>query len=115
MGGGGSASPSGAGGGFFPPAHGFGSEEHLSDKFADHGDEFGVGIPEEYEALALQHANRRADGVNVLEHHRPNGDRLIYDVENNWFGIVSSDGVIVTFFKPARGSAYWIGRVGGTR
>lgn len=107
MGGGESASPGGGGRQAFVPPGGFRSQGSLDYHFGRHANELGADTAGAYEQLARQHLNRPADGVNVLEFYRSDGDRLVYDVQNNWFGIVTNDGTIRTFFSPEAGMRYW--------
>lgn len=46
-------------------------------------------------------------GDDMLVKTRSNGDRIFYNQATNEFGVVTKDGVIRTYFKPADGIDYF--------
>lgn len=78
---------------------GFVNERQRNRKFFKHGADFGASNAEEYERLADEFLGGPvADGV--LECSRSEGDRLRYDPRTERYGVLGSDDVIRTFFKP---------------
>ena len=67
--------------------------------FAKHARDFNVSTVDEYEQLAVNFLTQ-AVGQNLRECQRTLGDRLRYDVVTSEFGVVSSSGIIRTYFKP---------------
>ncbi|MBX7066761.1 MAG: hypothetical protein K1X28_05980 [Parachlamydiales bacterium] len=72
----------------------------------DHGHEF----PEFINAKQyVEYAHNLFAGSRdrLLTKIRPNGDILLYDIENNTFGAFTSEGAPKTMFKPTNGIVYW--------
>lgn len=71
----------------------------LLQHFQDHGPEFGAATEVEYEELADRFlAGPR--GLGTLECARVRGDIVRFNPTTDEFGVISSDGIIRTYFKP---------------
>ena len=80
----------------------FVDQAERDDHFVKHGADFGVGTPEDYEALADAFlAGPR--GPSTMEYTRSRGDRIRYDTQTDEFGVVSVNGVVRTYFRPVPG------------
>ncbi len=55
-----------------------------------------------YTASTWQHLPRRRVSLS---------DRLLYNAATNEFAVVTSQGVLRTYFKPQEGIAYWMDQV----
>lgn len=78
---------------------GFISVAELRRHFSEHGDDFGASNAEEYEALADDFLGGTASS-DVHECTRKCGLMIRYCLSTEAFGILDTDGVIRTFFKP---------------
>ena len=79
-------------------------EEHYEKHVIDQ-QEFGDITREEYMALAQDLVDSGRDGI--LSKVDEDKNTLYYDPETNSFAVVSKDGYIRTFFKPAQGQKYY--------
>jgi hypothetical protein len=78
----------------------FGDQAKLDDHFQRHGGDFGAKTPAEYQ----EQADRFLTGSKepgVLEKARANGDVIRYNPSTDEFGVVSKNGAIRTYYKPA--------------
>ena len=71
----------------------------LPDHFKKHGKNFRAADAEEYERLADDFLGRPI-GKTERECVKANGDKIRYNDYTNDFGVIRSDGVIRTFYKP---------------
>jgi hypothetical protein len=79
---------------------GFGSPALLTQHFLDHGPEFGFTSEADYEKAARAFAHTQgSDGV-LSKVRAANGDTIIYNPSTNEFAVVTSSGIIRTYFKP---------------
>jgi len=78
---------------------GFESVQQLNRHFQEHGNDFGASNPNEYEQLADAFLGKGTTAT-VHECTRRCGMKLRYDPVDESFGIIGSDDVIKTFFKP---------------
>lgn len=82
----------------------FRNDKYLTEHFEKHGSDFDYATKEEY----LAGANKVISSDNVLHKiEKEDGDDVYYLEETNEFVIVSTDGYIRTYFKPANGIAYY--------
>ncbi len=91
----------------------FASEQKLNEHFEKHvvqQGEFNYQSPQEY-LQGARNLMRGGDGVDTFV--RSNGDKLFYNSSTNEFGVLSKDGFIRTYFKPADGMNYWLKQIGG--
>lgn len=78
---------------------GFESVSELRRHFKLHGDDFRVGTADEYERMAdLFLGSRKPEGVH--ECVRKNGSTLRYDPESDAFGVLDTQMIVRTCFKP---------------
>ena len=72
----------------------------LEHHFNKHGQDFGISSPEDYLNLADQFFKKGYDEkLPMLEY--PNGGEIgIYDAQTNSYGIYTSEGKIISFYKP---------------
>ena len=89
----------------------FASWDKLFQHFRKHAAEFGYSTPSEY----LHGAQKLIAREGVFRYVRPNGDVLFYDPSTNEFAVLSKEGIIRTYFKPAKGMEYWLQQIGGGR
>ena len=88
----------------------FRTEEHWTDHYEKHVidqeefTEYGDLTKEEYLMLAQWLMDFNGDEVQIKQ---DDGDTLYYDAENNFFGVMSDDGYIRTFFRPTAGQEYF--------
>lgn len=71
----------------------------LATHFAKHRNDFGVATDVEYESLAHQFL-LTAGHADILQCTRKQGDIVRYNKVTAEFGVLSSQGVIRTYFKP---------------
>jgi len=86
----------------FGPTRGpkFASSDLLNEHFQDHRFDFGADTESEYEELAESFLSNQ-NNPNILELIRPdNNDIVRFNPETDEFGILSSDGHIITYYKP---------------
>ncbi len=87
-----------------PRANGFQTKARRQAHFADHGGDFGNCTIVEYEQMA-DHFLTEPLRAGVIECRRRSSGALIrYDQTTGAFGILSTDGIIRTYFKPI---PYW--------
>lgn len=89
----------------------FRSEEHWEDHYQKHvidqdefSEDFGELTKEQYLMLAQWLMDFADEDVQIKE---DDGDTLYYDADNNFFGVMSDDGYIRTFFRPTAGQDYF--------
>lgn len=89
----------------------FRTKEHWEDHYQKHVidqeefvEDFGDISKEQYLMLAQWLMDFADDEVQIKE---DDGDLLYYDAENNFFGVMSDDGYIRTFFRPSAGQEYF--------
>lgn len=88
------------------PDVGFQSHERLVEHYKKHGRDFGRISMNRYLRLAQALRDRPAGGL-LLEAVRPDGVITRYDRASGAFIAFDRDGTIRTFFRPARGDAYF--------
>ncbi|MEG0614540.1 MAG: hypothetical protein RR540_02195 [Oscillospiraceae bacterium] len=76
----------------------FRSTELFQQHFNKHKAEFGKISQEDY--LKKAQDLIEASGENILTKFEKDGDKLIFNTENDEFLVLSEDGFIRTFFKP---------------
>lgn len=82
----------------------FRSEELLEEHYEKHGRDMGFASPEEY----LAGANAIVNHSNALHKtEQEDGDDVYYVQSTNDLVVVSTDGFIRTYFRPADGIAYY--------
>lgn len=82
----------------------FRNDKYLTEHFEKHGSDFNYTTKEEY----LAGANKVISSEDVLHKiEKEDGDDVYYLKETNEFVIVSTDGYIRTYFKPADGIEYY--------
>ena len=69
--------------------------------------EFGNITKQEYLDMAIQAKNQRVDSINVQQKIRSDGSINKYNIKENILVSYTSEGKILTFFKPKDGIAYW--------
>ena len=79
---------------------GFRDRGALADHHQRHRGEFGWISEERYADQADKFLGASLDPTKQLERTRSNGDIVRYDQETNELGVKSSDGHILTYFKP---------------
>lgn len=92
----------------FAWAKGFNSKT-LSDHFSRHGEQMGCQTKEAYEAHAVKFANT-VDRKNCVSFVDKNGSTNKYNRKTNTYAIISRDGYVITYFKPAKGYDYYLGQ-----
>ncbi|MEP6475298.1 MAG: hypothetical protein ABJC74_16350 [Gemmatimonadota bacterium] len=91
------------------PAHpevGFRDAEHLEEHFHKHGAEFQAATAMDYLRLAQQLRDGPAGG-DILEAIRHDGTITRFDRRSGAFLAVDGHGMILTFFRPNDGEAYF--------
>lgn len=73
----------------------------------DHMKTLGLSSPESYRAHAVEFANRVDRGNNV-SYIRKNGETVKFSKRTGEFAIITRNGIVTTYFKPAEGYAYYI-------
>jgi len=96
------------------PEIGFASAERLDEHYRKHGREFGHVSKQRYLRLAQALRDRPAGGL-VLEAVRKDGVITRYDRGSGAFIAFDRDGTIRTFFRPARGDAYFRSQLSRSR
>ncbi len=79
-------------------ATGFANENTLESHYNDHGADFGAKSSSQYQALAKSFMN--SDNSSILSKTRINGDIVKFNPSTNEFGVVTSSGIIRTYYKP---------------
>ncbi|WP_259665730.1 hemagglutinin repeat-containing protein [Rhizobium binae] len=77
----------------------FGSVAKLQDHYNRHGNDFGAKSAAEYQAQAKAFLGGPIT-PGILEKTRSNGDIVRYNPTTDEFGVVSSGGIIRTYYKP---------------
>ena len=78
---------------------GFESIRQLKRHFIEHGDDFRASNPNDYEQMAdIFLGGDKQEGV--YECARPSGDRLRYDPISEAYGVLDTEYVIRTYYKP---------------
>ena len=78
----------------------FASGDLLNEHFQDHRFDFDGETESEYEDLAASFLSNQ-NNTDILELTRPANDDIVrFNPETDEFGILSSDGHIVTYYKP---------------
>ena len=83
-------------------------EEHYQKHVIDQEefvDDFGDITIEQYLMLAQWLIDFPDE--NVIMKYEEDGDELFYNTEYNFFGVLSKDGYIRTFFRPSAGQEYF--------
>jgi pyocin large subunit-like protein len=78
---------------------GFASDQLLEQHHADHADDFGAPDPRKYEELARAFLEEPKEKW-FKECTRKAGDLVRYDPTSNRLAIMSTTGIIRTFYKP---------------
>ena len=87
-----------------PSTSGFSNTRQLLRHFADHGAEFGANSAAEYEAMADAFLGQPKT-AHVHECARKSGDTIRFDPFTEAYGVLASNQVIRTYFKPVACSA----------
>lgn len=78
----------------------------LQDHFNRHGAQMGCETKEAYAAHSVKFANS-VDRVDCISFVARNGATYKYNTKTNTLAIVTKDGYVVTYFKPAAGYNYY--------
>ena len=78
----------------------------LQDHFNRHGSQIGCETKESYAAHSVSFANNvdRTNGVSFVDR---NGSTYKYNVRTNTLAVITRDGYVITYFKPAAGYEYY--------
>lgn len=89
----------------FAWARGF-NRNTLASHFAKHGKEMGLKNKYSYAAHAISFANRvnRKDCISFIDKR---GSTYKYNVKTNELAIITKKGIVVSYFKPKEGKAYY--------
>ena len=79
-------------------ASGFANNNTLESHYTDHGSDFGAKSAVEYQNLAKSFMNN--NNSNILSKTRANGDIVKFNNSTNEFGVMTSQGIIRTYYKP---------------
>lgn len=79
----------------------------LADHFNRHGEQMGCKTKEAYAAHAVKFANK-VDRKNCVSFVDKKGSTYKYNIQTNTLVVVSKDGYVVTYFKPAKGYSYYL-------
>ncbi len=79
----------------------------LQDHFNRHGEQMGCKTKESYAAHAVKFANT-VDRKNCVSFVDKKGSTYKYNKKSNTLVIVTKDGYVVTYFKPAKGYNYYL-------
>jgi pyocin large subunit-like protein len=93
------------------PDIGFASRQKLIDHYRKHGREFGTITMEQYLSGA-QELRDRPSGGEILEDARADGSITRFDRKSGDFIAFNRNGVILTYFKPSDGEAYYKRQLG---
>lgn len=81
-------------------ASGFASASDRADHFERHGEDFAARSEVDYEQMAVSFLNA-ARTSDILEGtRRSNSDTIRFDRISQAFAVMSSDGIVKTFYKP---------------
>ena len=86
-------------------AKGF-NKNTIKNHFNNHGKDMGYDSIESYEAHAVSFANH-VDRTNYISFVDKKGSTYKYNTINNDFVIVNKKGIVITYFKPKEGKAYY--------
>lgn len=89
---------------------GFADSTKLNGHFRDHGGDFGATTPQEYEQEAINFLSG-TPSADELQLKRTNGDIVRWNKATGEFGVISSSGIIRTYFDisgRADPSAYFL-------
>lgn len=78
----------------------------LQDHFNRHGSQMGCNTKESYAANAVKFANT-VDRKNCVSFVDKKGSTYKYNKTTNTLAIITKDGYVVTYFKPAAGYDYY--------
>lgn len=78
----------------------------LNDHFNRHGAQMGCDTKESYAAHAVKFANN-VDKTNCVSFVDKKGSTYKYNVKTNTLSVVTKDGYVITYFKPAAGYDYY--------
>ena len=81
------------------------AQENAQRSFERNGEAFGARDVDAFVRKAHDFVDHPPAAVETLT--RANGDKLLYDPDQNIFAVVSKDGAPRTMFKPDQGKAYW--------
>jgi pyocin large subunit-like protein len=81
------------------------AQENADYHFKRDGEVFGAASEDEF--LTKVHAFIDSPPKGVLTLTRSNGDKLMYDPQQNIFAVADKQGAPRTLFKPKEGQAYW--------
>lgn len=79
----------------------------LEDHFNRHGAQMGCTTKEAYAAHSVKFANT-VDRKNCVSFVDKRGSTYKYNKKTNTLAIVTKDGYVVTYFKPAKGYDYYL-------
>lgn len=82
------------------------NKNSLDKHFDEHGKQMGFSTINEYGAHAVSFANR-IDRKNCVSFIDDKGSTYKYNKKTNEFVIVTKKGIVVTYFKPKDGYAYY--------
>lgn len=87
-----------------PVAYAFRSDALLQEHYQKHGADMGFDTAKDYQTAAAAVA---ADPASQHKTEAEDGDDVYYRAASNDFVIVSTDGYLRTYFRPADGQAYF--------
>ena len=79
----------------------------LADHFRRHGEQMGCPTKDSYNAHAVSFSNTvdRKNCVSFIDKH---GSTYKYNKKTNTLAIITKDGIVITYFKPANGYKYYL-------
>ena len=86
----------------------------LNDHFQRHGEQMGCPTKESYNANAVKFANN-VDRKNNISFVAQNGTTYKFNKANGIFAIITKSGIVITYFKPKDGYAYYKAQAGRSR
>ena len=89
----------------FAWAKGFNSST-LADHFRRHGKQMGCDTKESYAASAVRFANT-VNRKDCISYKDKRGTTYKYNTKTNTFAIITKKGIVITYFKPSDGKAYY--------
>lgn len=79
----------------------------LDDHFKRHGEQMDCPTKESYNANSVSFANT-VDRKNCVSFIDENGSTYKYNKKTNTLAIITRDGVVITYYKPANGYDYYL-------
>ena len=82
------------------------NKKTLTQHFHDHGQQMGCNSKESYAAHAVSFANN-VDRVNCVSFIDKHGSTYKYNKATNTLAVITSDGYVITYYKPKDGYDYY--------